>query len=100
MWCRVRYCRSRLSLQTRACQGSECGSDSSWPLLQPDPTSYTQPCCPAFPELLLLLSAPLSVNSVHRLAGKLLVSNGVASLPGSHVHWFGDGTARAEAGAV
>lgn len=48
----------------------------------------------------MLLSAPLSVNSVHRLAGKLLVSNGVASLPGSHVHWFGDGTARAEAGAV
>lgn len=62
----------------------------------PTPSLAVQPS----PELPLLLSAPLSVNSVHRLAGKLLVSSGVASLPASHVHRFGDGIARAEAGAV
>lgn len=52
------------------------------------------------PKLPLLLSTPLSVNSVPQLAGKLLVSNCVASLPGPHVHWFRDGAACAKAGAV
>lgn len=87
-------------MQTRACQGSGCGSHSSWPLLQPDPHPTPGPAVQPSPKLPLLLSTPLSINSVHWLAGKLLVSSHVASLPGLHVHWFRDGAACAKAGAV
>lgn len=62
----------------------------------PTPSPAVQP----FPKLPLLLSTPLSVNSVHWLSGKLLVSNRVASLPGLHVRWFSDGAACAKAGTV
>lgn len=62
----------------------------------PTPGPAVQPS----PKLPLLFSAPLSVNSVRWLAGKLLVSHRVASLPGSHVHWVRYGAACAKAGAV